>query len=201
MNYKIKSLLLTLVVVSTLETFAQVQNVAPGITVLPLREFLVIKDQKLDYDENVYVKDVEGDLDKFIGTWKGTTNDKTFEITVAKFVKLITGTYFDALQMKYKVVDSTGNTIINTYNLSNDNYLVLTVGHLTLDRVFYSFFYQGENSGCGAEEGDLIFKEQTNPNQMKLYYFPDTHLVIEEDCPNGYSTVEIFPVSMDLIKQ
>lgn len=64
--------------------------------------------------DNSYFKDLNNELDKFVGTWKFSSNDTIFTIVIQKKEKiLINNRYFDKLVGEYSYVIN-GNEIVNT---------------------------------------------------------------------------------------
>ncbi|WP_452597109.1 DUF6705 family protein [Pontimicrobium sp. MEBiC01747] len=92
-----------------------------GINAVLAQETIVpinILGQHIDREEDVtyYYKDVNGDLDKFLGTW--VYNDATISFTIN--FSLLThyqrgGYYFDLIYAKIKFINN-GNVIYNTLN-------------------------------------------------------------------------------------
>ncbi len=77
-----------------------------------------------------YYKDVNGVLNKFLGTWRYQSNTELFEITFTKIIKKKTGMgyYKDELTCRYKYIKN-GQVIYNTYTMnstpnSNPDYFI-----------------------------------------------------------------------------
>lgn len=72
--------------------------------------------------DNSYFKDLNGELDKFVGTWKMTVNDTILTIVIEKKEKvIINNRYFDILVGEYSYTIN-GEEIVNTLpNLSQNN--------------------------------------------------------------------------------
>ncbi len=80
--------------------------------------------------EGAYYKDLDNELDPYIGTWKGTFENKTFTITFTKYKDLggLSNFYKDRLAGKYTMIDSNGNVLYSTYNLANEDAKVSSLG-------------------------------------------------------------------------
>lgn len=176
-------------------SFAQLNNIPQDRTIIPLYEYLNYKDNdNLSYPENPYLKDIEGDLDKYLGNWKGTHDGNTFEFTITKVIDVFgENLYVDILVMRYKVTNASGEIIFDTYSKQRNSGLVPEGYFLARNRSYYCLNYEGENAGCGSQMGWLYLKPNTsNPNQMELNYQPWGQT--EPDCEE-YSTIEVFPLT------
>ncbi|MBU2938354.1 hypothetical protein KO494_02265 [Lacinutrix sp. C3R15] len=68
-----------------------------------------------------YYKDLNNDLDKFVGTWKWEENNSSFTITLQKIEQYFDGVnYQDMLIGEYKYIDN-GNLVVNTLPLLSDS--------------------------------------------------------------------------------
>ncbi len=82
-----------------------------------------------DYVENIYIKDIDGLFNPYIGTWKWTNGNDTLTITFQKITMkyLIVGKYKyfkDDLVAKYKYTQ--GNTaVVNTLNNLEPTILIM----------------------------------------------------------------------------
>ncbi|SDM15556.1 DUF6705 family protein [Chryseobacterium taihuense] len=79
---------------------------------------------------NTYYKDLDNEFAPYIGTWKGTFENKTFIITFTKFkgYNSLYEFYDDRLAGKYTMLDSNGNVLYSTYNLANEDAKVSSLG-------------------------------------------------------------------------
>lgn len=72
-----------------------------------------------DIPNNAYIKDINNELDKFVGLWKGNWNGKTvyLELRKIKSYSSVPGDthpyYFDEIQGERKIIDSNGNVEID----------------------------------------------------------------------------------------
>ena len=85
----------------------------------------------LDTDEwevpsGSYFKDIQNEMDKFVGTWAYTTQNETLTLTIQKRQMVYTGKHYEDLLIgEYHYVKN-GVEIINTLPLLNDN---MIIGH------------------------------------------------------------------------
>ncbi len=188
-----KVIILVCIVVFTLSCKAQI---------LPVEKVIdYIENEDLDMPENItHIKDVNNLLNKFVGTWEGTFDNKSFELLISKHVSIFDGVSEDQLLMKYKIVGANNLIIENTLTLSNSNTLVVNGGYLKRNGTYVLQPYSGRNSKCG--QGGDLFLQPFGASTMKLFLAPMMELLNAKDCPNG-EAAQIFPVkeAMILTKQ
>lgn len=196
---KILKLICLMVVLTSCKTYSQVTNTPANYTVIALNEFINYREQGIAYPHDAYFKDLDGDLDKYLGTWNGSVNNKTYEFSIHKITDNTDGLVMDILSIRYKITDASGTLIINTFNLPNSHSLIVGGNHLSSDRAYYCLDYIGENAGCGSDSGWFYLKVQSAfPNQMSFTYQPWGK--VSAGC-DQISTVETFPLSLNLSKQ
>lgn len=148
--------------------------------------------------EGVYYKDLNNELDPYIGMWKGTFDNKTFTITFSK-VKLHEplGNYDqDRLVGKYKMQDANGLELYSTYNLLDNKSKVTSLGfveqtnHTKLRLLFSDLCIEGEIH--------LSF-DNTAKTQMHFKYFTKQTLITDDSGCAPYN--EMPRGEMTLIKQ
>ncbi len=103
----------------TFSTFIYAQSPIVSLTTYDVYE---------DYVENIYIKDIDGLFNPYIGTWKWTNGNDTLTITFQKVEQVFTSIgnykyYKDDLVARYKYIQ--GNTIIiNTLNNTKTDILI-----------------------------------------------------------------------------
>lgn len=121
----------------------------------------------LDEEDDVvyYYKDINGDLNKFLGTWK--YQDATKELIVTFYLnphKDYDGSYSDDIYAKIKYTEN-GTVIYNTLSdISEDSKYVIfgsTIYADSLNKVSLSYF----------EPTDIAYKGAVNPS-LNLEYLP-----------------------------
>ncbi|RPD94041.1 hypothetical protein EGM88_12675 [Aureibaculum marinum] len=148
----------------------------------------------------VYVKDVNNLLNKFVGTWQGIYDNKTFEFNVVKITEDDGELKEDKLIMRYKITDSESNVIEDVTSLPNDDTLVMNGGYIAKSGS-YVFYYQGKNSDCGQNGDVFISVYGTNHTKMKLFLQVSGEIWSGADCPDT-PIPQILPTEqMELIKQ
>ena len=111
-----------------------------------------------DINKTYYYKDTNGDLNKFLGTWKYTDTDKELIMTFFLNLKDETGTgdFYDEIYAKFKYTEN-GTVIYNTLN-SN---LSIDKKHITGS----NFIYESNGNSYIA-----------NTNKMSLFYDEPTDI-------------------------
>ena len=87
-------------------------------------------DTRGDIVEGAYYKDLDNELDPYVGTWAGTFEGKTFTITFSKYLGFNSTSNYtkDRLAGKYTMQDAGGNLLYSTYSLPDNKAKVQTLG-------------------------------------------------------------------------
>ncbi|SDD87947.1 hypothetical protein SAMN05421544_101107 [Riemerella columbipharyngis] len=156
-----------------------------------------------DLDNITYVKDVENRLDKFVGTWTGTYNGKTYTFKLNKRVKFgfgqRNGLYWDRLIGRMKVQGANGEVLYNTLSESNDSNTYFHGDNFQRNSYIMDFIV---NTYCN-DSGVVFLRIYDNqPNKMKVLFDRDRTWYDPKKCPN-YETYEttLPQVSFVLTKQ
>lgn len=150
--------------------------------------------------QGAYVKDLNNELDPYIGTFKA--NYKGNEITLFinklehKFEKRTNKDYFmDVLNVKYIVKNSSGLILQDTSGNNAPNIELYSLG-VNSDDNSVDFYYSGTN--CGIGWGEIILKK-LNPTQISWDYRPNSLVIDDATCPPGTDKTVYLPVTKDLI--
>src|SRR5699024_8306401 len=139
--------------------------------------------------EGTYFKDVHHVLDKYVGSWEGNYNGKTYLITIDTLMNQTTdprpSVRFDETRMRYKITDASGNVQVNTLNASNDEAFRGRIfdKNNNLNEIVY-IGEDDEKSNCG-DGGVLFIGLSDNNTKMHIYVEQFEHIYLEDDCPNG----------------
>ncbi|MEA1849074.1 DUF6705 family protein [Chryseobacterium sp. MHB01] len=127
-------------------------------------------------EENMYYKDLDHELDPFVGTWQGTFQGKTFVInfTKIKYHFTISNYYSDMIVGRYKLLDGNGNELYSTYNLSPTRSKVKSISFIDYKTKLYLIF----TDKC--IEGDILI-HFTNYEKTQLYWKYITNQTIVTD--------------------
>ncbi|MAZ27762.1 MAG: hypothetical protein CL868_11895 [Cytophagaceae bacterium] len=145
----------------------------------------------------VYVKDVNNLRDKFVGTWKGLYDLKSYEVVITPRTTDDGELKEDELLLRYKITDING-VVENTLNLPDDSPFVLKNGYMN-ESQGYVFSYIGRDVACG--QNGWVFTQVYGDNKEKLQFFLSVEGENYPECTTG-AAVQILPTeSMELIKQ
>lgn len=154
----------------------------------------------MDLPNNAYVKDLENELDQYVGVYKAQFQGKEttlyFEKEVKKQASALKGYYYtDQLNVKFVVKDSTGKVLIDSRNSAG--WLNKLVSSFKLSRLnVLSFIYSGTN--CGVGNGSVLLRK-LDATHINWTYSPNSSLLLEEDCPKSLDLTVYLPVTEDLV--
>lgn len=170
--------------------------------VLPVENVVNYINSKDGIPKNITsIKDVNNLLDKFIGTWKGTYDGKTYEFRILKITTKPGRITEEKLIMRYLITNSDGTVIEDTRELPDSSPYVIKGNYL--DTTTYALVYTGKNSRCGLSGTIFIdFLQGSNNTKMTLFLAPDSIILDQNSCPNGRAN-QIMPTvsQMTLTKQ
>ena len=176
-------------------------------TIVPLK-LLNELDEDFILDNNAYVKDINGLLNKFIGTWKSVFNGRSYEFTIQKHIdnKYVSEYKKDILIMSYHVKNNNNgntiskNTIADSVNF-NENPTIYGIS-LNDNINNYKFYYSGGGQSSRCDRSGLIYVniKQNDLNSMSLYLDPSRNFFRSDLCPNGMAP-KIIPTNVILLKK
>ncbi len=169
--------------------------------IIPLEKLIEFRDSQTDIADGTYLKDVNGLLNKYLGTWKGTYNNKNYTFIVTKTKLDVLGVFVDKLLVRYLITTTTGLVLEDTRTLTDTNLLVIEGDYLSNDKKYYVLNYFGKNTTCG-QSGEVFISTITSSGnkQMKLFLAPYQDLIDRSVCPT--LATQILPTkSMILTKQ
>lgn len=123
-----------------------------------------------------HIKDINGVLDKYVGTWRGTFNGKQIELVITRVTRDYTNyvqsyhqgsLLWDELMVRHKITGLNGEIIQNTLNLPEDEPEVM-MKHKFYDLNTYTFSYNGVHYECG--DNGILFLWYQNNNTLHLGY-------------------------------
>ena len=158
--------------------------------VVPLEEYYNYKtDDNLHLSDVSYFKDVNNHLDKFVGTWLGTFDNKTLELQIS-ILENVYGVRlsFDKLLIKYKITDINGNEIVNTLPLFDEYKYHMNGKYFASNTSVYQALYIGYEVECN-QKGYAMLKF-IDPTTIDFWIAPMNDM-IGEGCPTG--NIHIMP--------
>lgn len=146
-----------------------------------------------------YVKDINNTLDKYIGTWKGLYNGKTYEMKFNKSLYDDMGMKRDRIKGRLRIT-TTGNlplTIFDNFNEPDDAKTHFSGLGLTDDLQRYTLVFAGPvPEGC-INHGTVSLRiNPSTPNEMKIKYWSYNDIVVGE-CPSTFS--QTFPEEQEIV--
>ncbi|WP_294205054.1 DUF6705 family protein [uncultured Chryseobacterium sp.] len=162
---------------------------------------------KTDYTEipqNSYLKDIQNELDFYVGKWKANFNGNTMTIFITKEIhRFFNGTkykyYKDVLSVRYIIQNSSNVVLQDTQSLS-----------FTPEQIKHSIYSQwAEDNGntillyyggtnCGVGWGNVSLKKISS-TQLSWEYIPNSTIIDNVKCPPGTDTTIYLPETKDLI--
>jgi hypothetical protein len=190
---KNKSILITIVIFTCISCSAQ--------HIIPVEDaYLKIGSEGglMGNHSQVYVKDINNVLPKFIGTWKGTNNGINYELFIEKITTDDDVDFKeDELLLRYKVISNRGNLIVDTSNLPKESKYVMKNGYLA-ETGSYVFNYIGIDFACGQNGSFFVISRDGSVNKLTVYL----QIRGEKFNCNTGETQQILPTEpIDLIKQ
>lgn len=166
---------------------------------------LEVKAQCLDDPDNCpnfnYVKDINGSLNKYIGTCKGIYDGLTYEIQFKKGLYEDFQKKRDIIIGRLQIKDANGNTLYNTLNEPDDNKTKFSGLGFQPDLKAYRIHFSGGKSGCIDYGSVYLIIKPSTPNHMTLDFVPDSDIVIEGECTSSFVPTLPYRKTIDFIKQ
>jgi hypothetical protein len=140
-------------------------------TIVPLNSY--------EYPNGAYIKDLNNELDYYVGRWEGVLNNKKYIFEFVKFTQQLNGNpsdligsyyYEDELKGKLKVIDlKTNQVLYDNLNATNyDDYLILG---LAKKKGMFSFTYDAKEDHCNLDAEFYLRSINGQPNQLTYCYF------------------------------
>lgn len=147
---------------------------------LPLNTFME------NIPQNAHVKDLNNELNPYIGVYKANYEGKEITLYITKEEDRLTDYgdqrfYRDALIVKYIVKNSSGTVLQDTYN----NNLSTNAIYSTRIRSYDSSVILGyEGTNCGIGWGTILLKK-INITQISWIYRPNDMMILPGQCPGS----------------
>ncbi|WP_309843363.1 DUF6705 family protein [Chryseobacterium sp. SLBN-27] len=144
-----------------------------------------------------YYKDLNNDLDPYVGTWQGIFEGKTFIITFFKYKYYNSmGDYYkDRLMGRYKMLDANGNQLYSTYNLPVEKAKVSSLGFVNSTKTILRLYFSDL-----CIEG-IIALNFENPQKTQMHWKYFTHQTLVTDDSGCAPFNEMPRGEMTLVKQ
>lgn len=135
------------------------------------------------FKEGYYMKDTKNELDKYVGVWKGTFNQNTYEFRIEKQLKYNDGDfYLDKLFVRSLIKDINGIILLNTLTTPLDD--LYFEGEIFTNKNYdiYLLMYI-EDMKCNLQ-GDVFFNIFENNTKIKIELFIPFNMVSKDECPD-----------------
>ncbi|SHE94664.1 DUF6705 family protein [Chryseobacterium takakiae] len=153
----------------------------------------------LDIPKGAYLKDLNNELNPYIGAYKANFNSNEITLFITKQENKLEQTgqknyYMDALIVKYIVKNLSGVILQDTQNNVTD--IELYIIGTSPSKNAITFYYSGTN--CSVGWGDIYLKK-INATQISWEYHPDDIVTTADKCPPTLDTNIYLPETKDLI--
>lgn len=144
-----------------------------------------------------YAKDINNSLQKFIGTWKGSYNGKTYELKFNKSLYEDFGIKRDQITGRLQVKNSDNIIEFSNFGELDDNKTKIFGLNFQPDLQSYRVHFTG-NSPKGCINSGIIYirVKNANLNEMHISYLSDKDIV-SGDCPSNF--FQTFPEKQSII--
>ncbi|CAH0239716.1 DUF6705 family protein [Chryseobacterium sp. Bi04] len=183
------------------------------INFINAQQTLPLNTPKIDIPNGAYYKDLDGELDPYVGAWKGTWDGKTLYLELKKIKKRYMsndGTYYDSDKIvgERKLVSSNGTIEIDRISNFDQNAPEFYGIYPTRKPLGQkSLFFQPKNM-CNKTADLIIIFTNSQKTQISLELIENPVTISDITCPNYNQLVEPgkgwrfnFPKDIVLTKQ
>lgn len=160
-------------------------------TVRPIEQYFKYSD-----DNNVYFKDVNSILPKFLGSWEYSSGSEYFKITFTKYNKVsVKGTtlthYKDKIYSAFIYKQKSGNNWVTIYDSASLNYAFIGLSIVKSTNMIELYYFEPNSTGtCERNKfGDVVLEYLlVNPNNPQLQWTREENssgMDPNEPCPDG----------------
>jgi len=120
-----------------------------------------LSDNTIEIINNAYYKDIDGDLDHFVGTWLYQSGNTSFKITLQKALQYFNGEYYeDLLTGEYQYIEG-GVELVNTFS---NNPVDVFYHNITAPRIIYKGQYPSCPTCSLLERRVFLSFDDPDPN-------------------------------------
>ncbi|KFF07881.1 hypothetical protein IX38_09295 [Chryseobacterium luteum] len=162
---------------------------------------------KTDYTEipnNSYLKDVNNELEIFVGNYVADFQDKKITLFITKqnyqfFDRGKYKYYKDVLSVKFIIKNTSGITLQDTQSITfQPNQLKNTIYSRWVESGDNKLLLYYGGTNCGVGWGDIYLKK-INSTQISWEYRPNDIILDDSKCPPGTDINIYLPETKDLI--
>lgn len=163
-------------------------------SIIPVEQFSHYAIDNIHIPDGTYFKDVNHLLDKYVGTWTGVFDNKTYQIEIDRHTDHFLGIKVDELTMRYKITSFDGRITVNTLLLPIESVYIINGDYLSKSGDYYLLTYIGYEAKCG-QMGEIYINMANKSNtKMELILSPGTEFIIKNECPDG-AAKQVFPIA------
>ncbi|MEJ5103515.1 DUF6705 family protein [Chryseobacterium sp. MYb328] len=150
---------------------------------------------------NSYFKDINNELDPYIGTWKGDFQEKVIKLKIAKELKVpfeMWGkhNFKDRLLVRYEVTNNHGVVLESSLNNDFNIKVKLLIEGSDIENNSVMLIFAGGN--CSVGIGNIVLKKISS-TQFSWGYSPGTTTRNDKDCPPNRDYTIYLPETENLI--
>ncbi|PZP41814.1 MAG: hypothetical protein DI598_17790 [Pseudopedobacter saltans] len=152
--------------------------------------------------QNSYFKDLNNELNPYVGTYKASFNGKQITLYITKetkkyFDRISYKFYKDVLSVRYTVQNSSGQILQSTQNQNfTPDQVLHTIYSVVVTNNNVSFTYGGTN--CSVGNGSIILKKLNN-TQLSWSYYPNDMVFVGNQCPSNLDITIYLPETENLV--
>ena len=161
---------------------------------------------ELDTPTNSYFKDLNGELDAYLGTWTATFQGETTKLVISKELKrpmeMWNKDFFkDVLLIRFEIRNAANQVLQSSLN-NNINYggdilfLMMSVGTNIQGNNELDVVYSGGNCSAG---GGFVYLKKISNNQLYWTYYPGSTTLDNVNCPPGNDYNIYLPETENLV--
>ncbi len=151
-----------------------------------------------------YLKDINNELNQFIGTYNGVFNGNQITLYITKephkLIQYVDQKFYrDVLSIRFIIKNSSQTVLQDTKNMNFQSNQTQHTIYSTIINPYHNLLmlsYGGTN--CGVGWGSIRLKK-INTNQISWEYRPNDTILDSSRCPNGTDTTIYLPETKDLI--
>jgi hypothetical protein len=192
-KYKImkRILLITTIFILTLSCKAQI--------IEPVEKIIFYDEAGKGIPNNYYFKDINHLMDKYLGTWKGTYDNKKYTFIISKYKDSFSSIAIDILIIRYLIVNPDG-TILEDTRSEVDGHTRMGGDYFSKDQKSYVLSFVPKDETCGIR-GNITVRP--NGAQLTLIMRPSIDIFANDECSDANLKAPLFPTKerMTLTKQ
>lgn len=152
--------------------------------IIPVENKLIYIDEGNGMPEGSYFKDLNNLFDKYIGTWKGTYDNKNYIFYVAKSLKSNEVFAEDYLTVHYLITTISGSVLEDSKRDLNP----MRGDYFSEKADYYNVRYAGKKD-CG-QYGTFYLRPKSTTS-MYVNFIPENILLNLNECPNGRAIIHL----------